>query len=837
GEALEFTVSLTGGTSATDISVPVTYTGTATDGSDYTQTQTVVIKAGETSATLSVATNTDTVFNEGDETVIATLVDGDNYALGTATATGTIKDVVPPAEFTVTDATANEGSNLTFNVTVSKSGSITAPTLTDVTTTAADFSNKTPIYSGNVVDNGDGTLTATGDFTISYGTLADETTEGNETATLNLGDKTVTGTIIDTSLSKASILVTSNTDNSSETLDGVNKVYAVEDGSTGDLVYTVTLDNPVEIADGIEVKVKLSGTATGDDYVITSNGQQLTPVDNVVTLKFAKGQSTASFIVDPIDEPMDKETFGAEATIETVVATIDTSSGLVDKSAITGGQLEDTGSIIDSGVKALNQLTLDWSLKVGPTESIAASSGATQAGQFPEGVAFKGEKPMLLTDFNDKVYLGYYQNGNEASGYGNISALLYISAGANGKLTDGDSNTTTVDLAGGNDELIIKGVQGALTRVYFGEGNDTYVLNGVQNAYTFGEQGNDNFTFKSNVSGSVYMGSGSDTVKVAEELSGTLDLGSGNPMPSAYREFYQDGVTPLGGDNNIDLLTDENNVEIKLVTGSIIGGLGQDTITVSEYVQSGAKVNLGGGDDTLTARGLNNGSTIDMGAGDDTIKLTVMGEGLYSPSIDLGIGSDTLNLGTLNKGTINTGNDTDVDTVNITTMSGGTVNLGANDLMNLDNMSGGTVNLSAQDDVISIGDVIADAMSITNFSGGTINGGAGTDTLNVLGKDHTVNASNLVSIEKVDLGANGANDANTFIIGRAQMASEPANAIYVNGDASDKVQINGGYAKLIPSGSVTIDDTTYNQYATHSTMFDTAPRYVYVDADITKVVI
>ena len=45
GGNLVYTVTLSGGTSATDIVIPVTYTGTATDGSDYTSVANVTIGA------------------------------------------------------------------------------------------------------------------------------------------------------------------------------------------------------------------------------------------------------------------------------------------------------------------------------------------------------------------------------------------------------------------------------------------------------------------------------------------------------------------------------------------------------------------------------------------------------------------------------------------------------------------------------------------------------------------------------------------------------------------------------------------------------------------------
>ena len=73
-------MTLSGGTSATPIVVPVTYTGTAANGTDYTNVVNVTIPAGASSATLTVAALTDGVL-EGSETVIATLGAGAGYTV------------------------------------------------------------------------------------------------------------------------------------------------------------------------------------------------------------------------------------------------------------------------------------------------------------------------------------------------------------------------------------------------------------------------------------------------------------------------------------------------------------------------------------------------------------------------------------------------------------------------------------------------------------------------------------------------------------------------------------------------------------------------------------
>jgi hypothetical protein len=100
GSSLVYTVSLTGGTSTTNITIPLTYAGTATPVLDYNgQPVSVTILAGATSATVTVPTLTDSLV-EGPETVLVNLGTPSNLAVTVADGqgTGTINDtnILPP---------------------------------------------------------------------------------------------------------------------------------------------------------------------------------------------------------------------------------------------------------------------------------------------------------------------------------------------------------------------------------------------------------------------------------------------------------------------------------------------------------------------------------------------------------------------------------------------------------------------------------------------------------------------------------------------------------------------------------------------------------------------
>ena len=91
-----FTFKRTGGDTTTSLSINYTIGGTATIGTDYTSFATrVTFAANQTTVSRHVVPLYDTL-NEGNETVIVTLTDGENYTIGTsASASVIIKDVPP----------------------------------------------------------------------------------------------------------------------------------------------------------------------------------------------------------------------------------------------------------------------------------------------------------------------------------------------------------------------------------------------------------------------------------------------------------------------------------------------------------------------------------------------------------------------------------------------------------------------------------------------------------------------------------------------------------------------------------------------------------------------
>src|SRR5712691_2280621 len=128
GGALAFPVTMSA-PSSTDTTISYSFGGTATGGSDFTNTTaSVTIPAGATLATITVPTIDDNLVepNETVSVTLGTIIGNPGITLGATTAaTGTINDN-DTATVTISGApTATEGGNLVFTVTQS------APSTTD----------------------------------------------------------------------------------------------------------------------------------------------------------------------------------------------------------------------------------------------------------------------------------------------------------------------------------------------------------------------------------------------------------------------------------------------------------------------------------------------------------------------------------------------------------------------------------------------------------------------------------------------------------------------------------------------------------------------------------
>ncbi|MDN2156920.1 RTX toxin [Escherichia coli] len=627
-----------------------------------------------------------------------------------------------------------------------------------------------------------------------------------------------------------------------------------KDDSTG-LVYTVSL-NHVTTTD-VTVTVTLgSGAGHSDaaDYSDIGGAQHNGKIGlhgdtgkvtydgaTTVTIVIPAGSKSVSFIVDPTLEA-NQDAFNAEG-MEKVVATITGTSDNVTAATdiVDNAGASATGVIYDGNAISLRNLDGDFTLKYSLSSSVA------EKGDFGYTIgANSGENdPMVTTDYNDTVYVGYYQSGKETTSYSNVANSQ--DNGPDGTKTDGNQSITTVDLGAGDDLMVIRGNMLANTRVYTGEGNDTFTMDGMNTAlrvmyagsYIFTESGDDIVTIKRTGvtnAGQIYLGSGSDTFIQGDAtdnndttLSGLLDLGSGTKdisnMPKEYLSVYQDGSNlSLGNDNNIDTATDVNTVTIYgSVSGEILGGYGSDNITVTKNLTG--NISVGDNADTLTAGWIYGGATVSMGDGNDTVTVT---DGAYNTTISLGAGDDVFDSTGATLGST------------ATTIDGGE----GNDTIKIGTISNGniTIDAGAGDDIVVLTKDY-DTKPVGNQ--GSINGGEGSDTL-VLAGNISVNLATgknegIAGFEKVDMTVGSdlkaGNTAQLVKLTASDVLGMNDNStLYISGGANDKVDLGADGAGSL--GTFTATATTVKATAldgiehTYTLYSSVSGANVYIDNNI-----
>ena len=359
GSSLTFTVTLDQAVSGGLTVTPSFTNGTATQGSDYTANTTALSfsgTAGETQ-TFTVSTTDDAVV-EGDETFTVGLSASHASVTATATGTGTILDN-DGASVTVSNASATEGSSMTFTVTLDQavSGGLTVtPSFTDGTASSSDYTANTTALSFS------GSANETQTFTVS--TTADAVVEGDETFTVGL------------SVSATSLSVTATDTGTGTIRDNDGASVTVSDASATEgssMTFTVALNRAV--AGGLTVTPTFTdGTAVeGSDY--TANTTALS-----FTGRAGESQTfTVSTTADAVVEGDETFTVGlsVSATSLSVTATA-TGTGTIRDN--------DSASVSVSDASATEGSSLTFTV----TLDQAVSGGLTVTPSFTDGTAVEG---------------------------------------------------------------------------------------------------------------------------------------------------------------------------------------------------------------------------------------------------------------------------------------------------------------------------------------------------------------------------------------------------------------------------------------------------------------
>ena len=301
--SISFTVTLDEAASETVTVEYATSNGTAAAGDDYTSTSgTLTFDAGTTSKTITVSIADDSE-NESDETFIVTLSNASGADLGTASATGTIRNREVVVETTPTlsiaggSGTEGTDSSISFTVTLDEAATETV---------TVDYAT-----SDGTADDGDDYTAKSGTLSFSAGTTSrtvsvpiadDSENESDETfiVTLSnasgadLGTATATGTI------KNRLVVIPKLSISG----GSGK-----EGDDSSISFTVTLDQAATGTVTVDYATSDGSADAGDDYTAKSG-----------TLSFSAGTTTQSLSVE-IEDDIENE------SDETFTVTLSNPSG------------------------------------------------------------------------------------------------------------------------------------------------------------------------------------------------------------------------------------------------------------------------------------------------------------------------------------------------------------------------------------------------------------------------------------------------------------------------------------------------------------------------------
>lgn len=276
GGSLVFTVTRQGGTASPGSVNFATANGSAAAGSDYTaMSGTLNFAAGQTSATITVATIDDLVI-EPTETMAVNLSGATGGAsISAPTGTGTISD--NDSAFVMSGAAALEGGTLSFTVT--RQGSTAAvASVNFVTSNGSALAGADYAASSGTVSFAPGQTTAT----INVATVDDSVLEAAEAMTVNLSGATGGATI-------ASATGTGTISDN----DSVLSISGASVAEGGTLVFTVSRSGYTANAVAVNF-ASANGTAgAGSDYTAVAG-----------TLGFAAGQTSGTIVVPTIEESL-----------------------------------------------------------------------------------------------------------------------------------------------------------------------------------------------------------------------------------------------------------------------------------------------------------------------------------------------------------------------------------------------------------------------------------------------------------------------------------------------------------------------------------------------------
>jgi hypothetical protein len=600
GGSATFTVTLDSAPSSAVTLYYATSAGTASNGSDYTNTRgTLTIAAGQTSKTFTVPTKTDTT-DETSETATITLSKPSSNVIipnGSNTADLVILDDDP--EITIANQTVGESDGTaTFTITLAQT---VDEDLTVVYTTSAgetDGATDGTDYTGTT-----GTVTVTAgqtEATIEVPITSDADAEETETATLTLSDPS-NGTLSDTS---ADLVITDD----DPILTITNQTVAEGDGTA---TFTVTLDKT-----GAEDVTVIYTTSTGSSDPATDDTDY---TGTTGTLTVSAGATSGTIEVPITDDSTTEATETATLTLSSATsATITgdtTTADLVitddDDPVITIANL----TVAEGDGTGTFTVTLDQAGQNDVTVVYTSSTGIS-GDNATDGTDYTGTTGTLTISAGATSGTIDVPITSDTDNESTETATLTLSSATSATIT---GDTTTADLVITDDDDVAITIANQTVAEVDGTATFTVTLDKapgeditVEYASASGATG---AASSRATDGTDYTGTTGTLTISAGETSGTIsipittdtvaDAGEEETETATLTLSNATSATIDGGTADADLVITDSNpfVTVANQTISESGGTATFTITLSESISEDVSVVYS------TGTGASNGAT------------------------------------------------------------------------------------------------------------------------------------------------------------------------------------------------------------------------------------
>ena len=441
GESMTFTVTLSEAVQGGLTVTPSFTNGTAASG-DYTANTTALTFSGTKgeTKTFTVSTTEDTVLEANETFTVGLTVSGTtlgNSITSTDTGTGTINNDDTTA-VTINDASASEGSSMTFTVTLSgavQGGLTVTPDFTDVTAVeSTDYDENTTALSFT------GTANETKTFTVS--TTEDAVLEANETFTVGL---TVSGTSLSVTATDTGTGTINDDDSATVTINDAN-------ADEGDgITFTVTLGAAVQ--GGLKVTPGYTnGTAASTDYTANTTALTFTGTAN----------ETKTFTVSTTEDAVleANETFTVGLTVSnaptgTTVTATDTGTGTINDDDSATVTINDANADEGDGITFTVTLgaAVQGGLKVTPSYTNDTASGSDYTAN-TTALTFTGtanETKTFTVSTTEDAVLEANETFTVGLSVSGTSLSITSSDTGTGTINNDDSATVTVNDANADE--------------------------------------------------------------------------------------------------------------------------------------------------------------------------------------------------------------------------------------------------------------------------------------------------------------------------------------------------------------------------------------------------